>query len=239
MSALLVLGAKPEPVLPPLSSFNAVACANGSGYSAARYGLPAPAYTVMTSFLACGIGSGIQSLNAIAGLETNTLYFLRRRAPKGSIFKNALFYLRTYKKKRLHRMQAFYLKWQLRARKYKYERFISLRSAFYDDLVEGLCDYDSAVLEKIANKRPSTGVVALALGIASGQYDCFIVSGFSFELTHAYASNPEIDERGTVVSAHADTDAAVIGYLSRKYGNIHTTEPAVHEWAGVPMLASL
>ena len=45
MNTLLILGSKPEPELPPVASYNAVACANGSGYSAARYGLLDPVYT--------------------------------------------------------------------------------------------------------------------------------------------------------------------------------------------------
>jgi hypothetical protein len=236
MKTLLVLGAKPDPALPPASAFSALACANGSGYSAARLGLPVPAYTVMTSVLASGIGSGAQTLDAIAGLETKTLYFLRRRARKDNFIKDAIYSLKTYSKKPLHRMQPFYLKRQLRIRNFRYERFVSLRPGYYDDLVEKLCDYDPVVLGQIAKKRPSTGVVALALGIADDQYDRFVVSGFSFELTHAYANNPEIDERGTVVSAHADTDAAILEYLSRKYDNIYTTEPAVNSGSRIPML---
>ena len=40
MTTLLVLGSKPDPVLPPREAFDAVACANASGHSARRYGLP-------------------------------------------------------------------------------------------------------------------------------------------------------------------------------------------------------
>jgi hypothetical protein len=239
MKTLLVLGAKPDPFLPPETAFSALACANGSGYSAARHGLPIPAYTVMTSMLASGIGSGVQSLDAIAGLKTKVLYFLRRRARKDNAIADALYSLKTYKKKPLHRMQPFYLKRQLRLRNFKYERFVSLRPSFYDGLVEKLCDHDSTILGKIAKKRPSTGVIALALGIADGQYNRFVVSGFSFELTHAYANNPEIDERGTVVSAHADTDVAILEYLSQRYGNLYTTEQAVHCATSVPILPNL
>ena len=57
-SSLLVLGAKPDPILPPPGAFEAVACANASGYSAARLGLPRPAFTVMTSLLTDGSPAG-------------------------------------------------------------------------------------------------------------------------------------------------------------------------------------
>ena len=76
MSTLLVLGSKPDPALPPGDSYDAVACANASGYSAARHGLPVPAITAMSVILTSGIGSGKQSLKALHGLQTDTLYLV-------------------------------------------------------------------------------------------------------------------------------------------------------------------
>lgn len=99
-----------------------------------------------------------------------------------------------------------------------------------------LCDYDEEIMEQIHKKRPSTGIFTLAIGIAQQRYDKFIISGFSFELTRPYAVNPEIFEIGTTASRHTNTDIMVLSYLSRKYGNIYTTEEIVHERAGIPML---
>ena len=74
MPTLLVLGSKPEPVLPPAAEFDAVACANASGYSADRHGLPVPALTAISAVVTSGIGSGKQSLEALHGLRTGALY---------------------------------------------------------------------------------------------------------------------------------------------------------------------
>jgi hypothetical protein len=51
MPTLLILGSKPDPALPPAASFDAVACANASGYSADRHGLPVPALTAISAVL--------------------------------------------------------------------------------------------------------------------------------------------------------------------------------------------
>ncbi len=74
MPTLLILGSKPDPALPPAASFDAVACANASGYSADRHGLPVPALTAISAVLTSGIGSGKQSLEALRGLRTEALY---------------------------------------------------------------------------------------------------------------------------------------------------------------------
>ena len=74
MPTLLVLGSKPEPVLPPAAEYDALACANASGYSADRHGLPAPVLTAISAVVTSGIGSGNQSLKALHGLRTGELY---------------------------------------------------------------------------------------------------------------------------------------------------------------------
>lgn len=230
MSTLLVLGSKPDPALPPASSYEQVACANASGFSAARHGLPVPVYTVMSAILTA-TASGTQSLQALAGLKTDTLYFFPRPIKTRKPLKRALQHLKLLK------AQPFYLKWTLRSLSYEYRRFVSPDYAYYDTLIKELCDYDRQILEKIDQKQPSTGAIALALGIAQQHYRRYILSGFSFELTHAYARNPEIDERGTPSSRHAATDIAVMSYLANKYGTIYTTERVVNERAGIPLLA--
>ena len=236
MRTLLILGSKPEPALPPASMYQDVACANGSGYSAAEYGLPSPVFTVMTSLIASGIESGRQSLQALAGLSTGSLYFLRRRSRHGSRFGSFVRYIKTFREKRVYRMQPFYLKSVLRSLGYGYDRFIALPAAEYDGLVERLCDRDAGILAQLQRKRPSTGLITLALALDQNKYQRFILSGFSFELTHPYAPNPEIEERGTAASQHADTDILVIDYLAKKQRNIFTTEHSVHQRAGVPYL---
>ena len=74
------------------------------------------------------------------------------------------------------------------------------------------------------------------MALARNRYDRYVISGFSFELSHAYGRNPEIDERGTAVSAHAGTDIMVMRCLGRKFPNLYTTEPVVHERTGLPIL---
>ena len=133
-------------------------------------------------------------------------------------------------------MQPFYLKRTLRTLGYGYQRFIALSPDWYDTLVEEMCEQDLEILTQLSKKRPSTGLIALVLGIDQQVYQRFIISGFSFELTHPYGQNPEISERGTEISEHALTDIMVLRYLSKKQGNIFTTERKVHESAQVPLL---
>lgn len=229
MSTLLILGSKPDPALPTKSAYDYLACANASGYSAAKHNLPVPEYTVMTAVLTHK-DSGKQSLQALSGLETTTLYFLPRPDKQRGFLKGAIHYLKSLE------MSSFYLRYRLWLVNYKYKVFLNQRYEYYDQLVKELCDYNEEILTQIQRKRPSTGIITLVIGLARQQYHRFIISGFSFELTHPYAINPEIEESGTIVSKHADTDVTVIGYLSKKFGNIYTTEPIVHERAGIPLL---
>jgi hypothetical protein len=230
MNTLLILGSKPEPVLPPRPSYESIACANASGFSAAKYGLSTPDYTVMSAILTSGIQSGKQSLRALSGLKTDILYFFPRPIKQGNFVKEVIHYLQTIK------MSSFYLKYKLKSISYEYNQFINKSHAYYDKLVKQLCDDDLQIVQQLEKKQSSTGVIALAIGIAQGRYDRYILSGFSFELTHAYAKNPEIDKRRTKISKHVDTDVAIMSYLSKKYENIYTTEVSVSERTGVPML---
>lgn len=236
MRTLLVLGSMPEPALPPKASIDDVACANASGHSAARYGLPDPVYTVMTSMLASGIKSGQQSLQVLRGLKTGKVYFLRRRTERMTPIKRALFFAKNIRGKSIFRMQPSYLEKQLRSLGYRYDDFVALDEGYYDGLVRELCRDDPEVLAQMERKRPSTGVIALALGLAEHDYDRYVVSGFSFELTHAYGHNPEIDERGTRVSSHAETDIMILRHLGRRPGKVFTTEPGVHRVTGLALL---
>jgi len=173
--------------------------------------------------------SGKHSLQALAGLQTDTLYFFPRPTVNGHALKKAICSIKRFK------MQSFYLKWQLRTLAYRYNHFVYLNWEHYDDLVNELCDYKASIITQIQQKQPSTGIMALVLGIAQQQYDRYILSGFSFELTHAYGRNPEIDSRSAQISKHANTDITVIQYLANKYA-IYTTEPIVHQRTGTPLV---
>jgi hypothetical protein len=234
MPTLLILGSKPEPVLPPRGSFDALACANASGRSAASLGLPDPAFTVVTAALTSGHKPANDlALDALRGLHTGKLYLYPRPAARGFLP------LRLVREFRAIRVKPWYVQRKLRSLGYRFDELISPPRAFYHDLVLGLCGHDEAIAAQIARKQPSTGMIALAIGLAEEHFDRLIMSGFSFEITHAYARNPLIDPLGTTRSKHAETDIAVLRCLAGRHRNIYTTEPTVHERAGVPLLEVL
>jgi hypothetical protein len=230
MATLLILGSKPEPALPQRGAYQALACANASGFSAARHGLPIPTYTVMTAVLTSGKAEDNHSLRVLRGLETRALYFLPRPAPCGGAVKRTLTHLKQW------RLKPFHMRHQLRRLGYRFDRFVVKPASYYHALVCSLCDNDPEILELIRSKQPSTGMFALAIGLAGGAYDRFILSGFDFGLRHAYGDSPLIHARGTTKSKHADTDVTILRHLAAKHRGIATTEPAVHERTGVPLL---
>ena len=236
MNTLLILGSKPEPALPPASSYQDVACANASGHSAFAHDLPRPIFTAMTPIIATRIEAGRQSLQAIAGLSTGTLYLLRERRHGKRGIAGLVHQIKTLRDKPPHRMQPFFLKRMLRTVDYHHDDLVAIAAEEYDTLVERLCDHDDAVCTQLRRKRPSTGIIALALAMDRHRYQRYILSGFSFELTHSYAHNPVIEKRGTTASSHAETDVMVLRYLARRNGNLFTTESSVHERAAVPFL---
>jgi len=223
---MLVLGSKPEPVLPPRAAFAALACANGSGVSAAKYQLPQPTLTLMSAILSSGIESGRQTLNALRGLGTDELHFFPR-PPKATTLvrqlRQPLLALRT---------RPAVLRGRLQAVDYRYRRFIEHDYGFFHRLVMQLCEQDAEVVAQMRRKQPSTGLMTILMALARNER--VIIAGFSFELTHAYDHNPEIDERGTHASRHADTDITILRCLSRRYPQLSTTEPAVAENTGIP-----
>jgi hypothetical protein len=232
MPTLLVLGSKPDPMLPPAAEFDAVACANASGYSADRHGLPVPVLTAISGVVTSGIGSGKQSLKALHGLRTGALYlvpqFDKPRKLRKKI-KNLPVAIKT---------SPVYFRLRLRQAGYRWNTFICRDAAFYQRLIGTLCRQDPQIMALVAEKKPSTGVITLMIGMSLGSYDRFVMSGFNFELTHAYADNPEIRQRGTTLSRHTPTDLQVLRRLVDIHGNIFTTEMTVNEQAGVPFLAA-
>ena len=226
MTTLLVLGAKPDPALPPAGGFGAVACANASGWSAGRAGLPKPAYTVMTAQLTDGSDAGRLRLDSLAGLSTGDLVYYPRPHQGW----------RALLKPRLRRMRAHVLKRELSARGYRWDRFVEHPNAWYLDRVRELCGDAPEVAAQIATKLPSSGMVAVAMGLIDGRWSRVVLAGFSFELTQAFGVDPEIARRGTAASAHRDTDVLILRRLVERGLPLATTEATVHAAAGVPML---
>lgn len=231
MATLLVLGSKPEPRLPPRVTIDAVACANASGFSARALGLPDPIFTVVTAVLTSGKPSDEHSLRRLAGLRTGRLWHVRRpKADAGGPLARAVaaFKMRKMSERELRR--------RLRALDYRYEELVSRPARFYHDLVLELCESDPEVAEAIARKQPSTGLLAVALGLADGRFERVVMAGFDFTLTHAYGDNPLIAERGSAASAHAPTDVAILRRLAARRSDLWTSEPVVHARTGVPLL---
>jgi len=231
VATLLVLGSKPAPVLPPRAAIDAVACANASGFSARALGLPDPVFTVVTAVLTSGKPSDEHSLRRLAGLATGRLYHVRR--PKADGGGPLARLIAAFK---MRKMSVGELRRRLRALDYRYEELVSRPARFYHDLVLELCAGDPEVAAAIARKQPSTGLLAVALGLGEGRWSRVVMAGFDFTLTHAYGDNPLIAERGSAASAHAPTDLAILRRLATLRSDLWTSEPVVHERTGLPLL---
>jgi hypothetical protein len=229
-SSLLVLGAKPEPILPPRGTFDAVACANASGYSAARLGLRRPVFTVMTALLTDGSPAGRMRLESLRGLETGTVHFYPRRVKDRTAPERLLSRLRSW------RTAPFVLRRALAQVGFRYDRFMERSTEEYRRLTLSLCGDDWTVAEQLDRKQASSGLLAVAIALAEPGVERVILSGFSFELTQAAGDDPNIARRGTTASQHKDTDVLVLRALAGRHPGLATTEPAVHEAAGVPLL---
>jgi len=228
MATLLLLGSKPEPVLPPRNSWQALACANASGRSARNLDLPNPDFTVISAI----VTSRKKPANDLAvanltGLRTGDLYFLPRPTAGGNAIKRLLFPLRMW------RCQPWFFRRRLAAAGYRWDRFRDPGYAWYLERIRALSGGDPTVMAAIVEKQPSTGAVALAVALAQERWERVILAGFSFELTHAYAHNPTIEELGTTRSKHAETDMLVMRALAANSGRVLTTEPAVAEATGI------
>lgn len=231
MAVLLVLGSKPDPRVPPSHTYSALACANASGRSARALGLGEPVFTVMSSVLGSPKNPSSRSaIQALAGLSTKTLYYCPRQMYRNAPLKRLLNAgeVLACTPRRFTRT--------LRAAGFRFETVVVRPLKSYIRLVDKLCGSDADVAAELAAKHPSTGVLAAAIGLAEGGFDRVILSGFSFEITHAYADNPMIARRGTATSRHADTDIAVLRKISAQTGRLVTTETMVYERTGIPML---
>jgi hypothetical protein len=228
---LLVLGSKPGPCLPPSGGYGAIACANASGRSARALGLPDPIFTVISSVLGSRKNpSAGAALKALDGLSTKTLYYCPRQMYRHNLLK------RVFNLRELRGCAPGPFTRRLRACGYRFETVVVRPLSSYIRLVETLCGDDSEIVREFAAKHPSTGVLAAVVGLAEAGFERVILSGFSFEITHAYAENPAIARRGTASSRHADADVAVLRRISTRTGRLLTTEPVVHERTGVPLV---
>jgi hypothetical protein len=233
MKSLLVLGSKPGPILPPAGSYDDLACANASGRSAALLGLGRPTFTAMSAIITSGHKPANDlALAALKGLRTGSVYFYRRPPPKGGSLSQARSIVKHY------RMSAWYFRHRLRGLGYRWDEFRDPGHPFYDDIYRRWLGDDPKLMDRLARKRPSTGMLAVMLGVDSGAYSRIILAGFSFEITHAYADNPLVELRGAR-SLHADTDIAMLSHLARKLATILTTEPIVSDCTGVPLLTEV
>lgn len=75
MPALLVLGSKPDPIVPARGAFDALGCANASGRTGRTLGLVDPIFTVLSSVVASGKNASNRlALAALRGLYTERLF---------------------------------------------------------------------------------------------------------------------------------------------------------------------
>lgn len=234
MPTLLVLGSKPQPVLPPRSAIDAVACANASGHSARALALPDPVFTVVTAVLTSGKPSDEHSLRRLAGLRTDRLWHIRRpKADRGGAL------ARIVALWKMRKMSVGELRRRLRALDYRYDELVSRPARWYHDRVLQVCGHDPEISAAIARKQPSTGLVAVVLALIDGSWDRVVMAGFDFTLAHAYGDNPLIAQRGSAASAHAPTDVAILRRLAKLRGDLFTTEPVVRARTGLPLLAEV
>jgi hypothetical protein len=229
-ATILVLGSKPRPALPPPGAYAALACANASGFSARALGLRPPQFTVVSAVLGSGNASDRHSLAVMRGLQAGRVYFLPRPLPDDGL-------QRLRHRLRHWRLQAPWVRYLLRRHGLIFDRFEQRPTEDYDGLLLGLAGEDATIAELIERKRPSTGLVALALGLCEAGFDHAILAGFDFTLSHAYGHNPLIDQRGDALSKHADTDIAILAAIQARRGCLWTSEPAVAARTGIPLLA--
>lgn len=231
MPALLVLGSKPDPIVPLPGAFDALGCANASGRSARALGLGDPIFTVLSSVVVSGKNpSNRLALAALRGLATERLVVYPRPPYPSSLRKRVRHFdqvLRTW---------PVPLRIVLRRAGYHWDRIEFPPLESFLDRVRSLCGDAHEAEMAMRSKAPSTGLMAIALGLADRRFEQVIVSGFSFEVTHAYASNPDIDARGSSASAHAYTDIALLRSFAKHDDRLATTEPIVHEACGVRLV---
>ncbi|MEO1018967.1 MAG: hypothetical protein AAFY56_14930 [Pseudomonadota bacterium] len=229
MKTLLVLGSKPSPSLPG-GKIDAVVCANASGLSARSLDLPTPILTCLSAVLTSGNASDEHSLRRLQGLRTQRAYFIPRPRLETA---SGLDYLRLRWKMR--RLLPREMRRRLAALDYGYETFEAHSSQHYYAIVMKHAGESETTRQMIAEKQPSTGVIATALALEEPGYDRVVMAGFDFTLSHAYGDNPLIAERGNALSKHADTDVHLLRGIAGRNTRLMTSEPVVAERTGLPL----
>ncbi len=169
------------------------------------------------------------AVDALRGLRTRHLYLFPRRPFQHKPWKRALHFAK------IVRTTAPFVRRQLVRIGYGYDVLVTKPAKYYLDLVGRVCGEDPEIGRLMDEKVPSVGVLAVAIGLAEHGYERIVLSGFSFEITHAYAVNPLIEARGSALSRHADTDIAALQAIQRRHGCLATTEAIVHERTGIPL----
>ncbi len=228
-TAILILGSKPHPCLPPQAAYSALACANASGFSARAHGLRSPLFTVVSAVLGSGNASDRHSLAVMQGLAAGRVYFLPRPLPRQP-------WRRLRHRIRNWRLQAPWVRHLLHKHGLRFSEFVQRPTESYDGLLLQLAGNRPELVELVRHKRPSTGLVAAAIALAELGFKDAILAGFDFTLSHAYGHNPLIDQRGSALSKHADTDVALLAAIQRERGCLWTSEPAVAARTGIPLL---
>ncbi len=187
---------------------------------------------MISAVLGSGNASDRHSLAALQGLVAGRVYFLPRPLPEDPM-RRLRFRLRNW------RLQAPWVRHLLRRHGLRFDQFVQRPTESYDGLLLGLAGNGPELVDLVRHKRPSTGLVALALGLAEFGFAHAILAGFDFTLSHAYGHNPLIDQRGSALSKHADTDVALLAAIQRERGCLWTSEPAVAERTGIPLLPAV
>lgn len=228
MSTLLLLGSKPNPVIPSKGSYDAVACANASGYSAKNYDLKSPVFTVIAaSSLMSSNESAKKARKNLRGLSTNQVFIY----PSKQEF-NFLRLLRklyranlksSYLEIKRHKLFTYLI---LKTLGYKFKHYSYMSRQKYQSL------FDIAPL-KLNEYNPSTGIVALMIGVKQFKFDTIIISGFSFETNHIYDEKVDVIP---VYNRHFEFDSLTIKSLYSKGVKIITTEKTVSEICDIPLI---
>ncbi len=232
MKTLLVLGSKPSPRLPE-SKIDAVACANASGFSARMLGLPTPIFTCLTAVLTSGNASDEHSLRRLDGLATGRAYFIPRPRLEQA---RGLKYARLWWKMRRLRPQQ--MQRRLAQLSYRYESFEIRPSSYYHAICLKQAGGTDELHRQLRQKQPSTGMIAAALALEEPGFDRVVMAGFDFTLSHAYGANPLIAARGNADSKHTETDLLLLRRIAGRAGRLLTSEAAVAERTGLPLVAS-
>ena len=169
----------------------------------AAHGLLPPLFTVVSAVLGSGNGSDRHSLAAMRGWRRDGSTSCRGPCPAGLAAADA-------PAAPLAAAGALGAP-SAAAAGCVFERVRQRPTAAYDGLLLRTGRRAIAEIARLmAHKRPSTGLVALALGLAEAGFAHAILAGFDFTLSHAYGHNPLIDQRGDALSKHADTDIAIL-----------------------------